>query len=269
MCISARASINSFAFNIIGAILLVVFGNKEIKLYNIITAVFFAFVGLMQVVDFGMWIDLGCSLGTNKLASILGPFLNFLQPVAIFLILLFMLKKTKIGKQLYDDKITKLEEKYPIFRQFSIANTKRLNIIHVLNIIYVIAIIILLTNFFVRASKDSTILCTKVVNGKLAWPWAHQQYKTLIVYGLWQVTLLNILSINPKSIYVITVILLSWGFLFISSLLSSNNTPEVWCYVVNSIPLIMLVLQKVFPKKMRSDIESVDEKKLKKNKNKV
>jgi len=262
MCISARASINSFAFNIIGAILLVVFGNKEIKMYNIITALFFAFVGLMQLVDFGMWIDLGCTLGTNKLASILGPFLNFLQPVAILLIVLFMFKKTKIGKKFYKDKISKLEDKYPIFRQFSIANTKRLNIIHVLNIIYVIAIIILLTNFFVRVSKDSTILCTKAVNGKLAWPWAHQ-YKTLIVYILWQVTLLNILSINPKSIYVITVILLSWGFLLISLLLSSNNTPEVWCYVVNSIPLIILALQKVFPKKMRSDIESVNEKKLK------
>ena len=263
MCISARASINSFAFNIIGSVLLVVFGNKEIKMYNIIAALFFAFVGLMQVVDFGMWIDLGCTLGTNKLASILGPFLNFLQPVAIFLIVLFMLKKTKIGKKYYDDKITKLEATHPIFRQFSIANTKRLNIIHVLNIIYVIVIFILLTNFFVRASKDNSLLCTKVVNGKLAWPWAHQHSKTVIVYGLWYISLLNILSINPKSIYIITTLILSYGFLFISSLLSKANTPEMWCYVVNSIPLIMLMLQKLFPKKMRSDIESVDEKKLK------
>ena len=89
MCISLKASVNTFLLGVISSLALVFFGNQNMLAYNIIVAGIFIFVSLMQLVDLGMWIDLDCSLGTNKLASILGPALNWFQPTAVFLIIYY------------------------------------------------------------------------------------------------------------------------------------------------------------------------------------
>ena len=57
------------------------FGRKELYFYNLLIVIVLLFVSLMQIVDFGMWIDLDCKIGTNKIASFFGPILNHLQPL--------------------------------------------------------------------------------------------------------------------------------------------------------------------------------------------
>ena len=92
MCISASASIKSFLVSVIACLMLVVFGRNEFKVYNWIIAAFFIYISLMQLVDLGMWIDLDCKSGTNKLASILGPIIHYIQPLMAFIILLALVE---------------------------------------------------------------------------------------------------------------------------------------------------------------------------------
>ena len=51
----------------------------------------------MQLVDFGIWVDLGCKKGYNKFASIIGPIINYLQPIMPFLIAFLVLNYTNDG----------------------------------------------------------------------------------------------------------------------------------------------------------------------------
>ena len=44
MCVSARASLGAFFTNLISCIALLVFGNKDLKHYNLFTAIFLTFV---------------------------------------------------------------------------------------------------------------------------------------------------------------------------------------------------------------------------------
>ena len=60
MCISARASVVSFFTNLFSCMALIKFGRPELYFYNLVFAGILIFVSLMQIVDFGMWIDLDC-----------------------------------------------------------------------------------------------------------------------------------------------------------------------------------------------------------------
>jgi len=93
MCISKNLSILSFVVSIVSSILLLKFGlapeNKVISYYMI-------FVGLMQLVDYGAWIDLTCTKGTNRISSILGPLLNHIQPLLFLVLAYYYLQSSSI-----------------------------------------------------------------------------------------------------------------------------------------------------------------------------
>ena len=77
MCISYSASINSLFINLLSSICLILYGNSNLKSYNLIFGMFSIYTSLMQLVDLGIWNDLNCKIGTNKIASLLGPLLVY------------------------------------------------------------------------------------------------------------------------------------------------------------------------------------------------
>ena len=73
MCISKELSLTSFAIGILGSLLLLYKGNKEYQIENKIIAYVFMYVAIMQLFDFGFWIDLDNKKGFNKILTSLGP----------------------------------------------------------------------------------------------------------------------------------------------------------------------------------------------------
>ena len=108
MCISAQASLVSFFTNLFSCIALVKFGNVNLRFYNYIFAAFLIFVSLMQLVDFGMWIDIDCKSGINKFASAAGIVLIYLQPLVLVMLYLYFVK-SNMGKSFYDKNIKSKE----------------------------------------------------------------------------------------------------------------------------------------------------------------
>ena len=60
------------------------------------------------------------------------------------------------------------------------------------------------------------------------------------------ITFMNLVLIDPFSKYMKIVILLYIVFLLISYLISKKYKGELWCLVSNCIPLILLIIQKMF-----------------------
>lgn len=93
MCISKNLSLISFIVSIISSITLLYFGNAP---ENQVISYYMMFVGLMQLVDYGAWIDLDCTKGSNRLSSIIGPLLNHIQPLLFLLLAYYYLQSSSI-----------------------------------------------------------------------------------------------------------------------------------------------------------------------------
>ena len=87
MCFSKEASLISLYLGLINSFIFIYFSKKNVKSINLKVALIFGFVSLMQGIEYLIWSDLQCTNGNNKLAGIIGPILNYLQPFIIFMIL--------------------------------------------------------------------------------------------------------------------------------------------------------------------------------------
>jgi len=243
MCISAKASLNAFLVNLISAICLVYFGNENLKTFNYIIAIFSVFTSLMQIVDLGIWLDLDCKTGLNKAASLIGPILNYLQPVAIFFIAYLIMNYTNHGKQTYKENLDPLEKSSKLFKMFNITS-KELNIGKIVNILAVIIILILLVRYYLSGSD---IMCTKLNGPHIKWGWLSKIKPDITIFSiLYVITLLNFYFIDPMSKY-IKIAVLGYIALFLMSLfINKSYAGELWCLTSNMLPLILLVIQKFF-----------------------
>ncbi len=93
MCISKNLSLVSFTVSIVSSIALLQFGNAP---ENRVISYYMIFVGLMQLVDYGAWIDLKCTKGFNRLSSVLGPLLNHIQPLLFLGLAYYYLQSSSI-----------------------------------------------------------------------------------------------------------------------------------------------------------------------------
>lgn len=251
MCISARASVGSFFTNLFSCIALLKFGNPELYFYNIVIVLILMFVSLMQIVDFGMWIDLDCKLETNKVASILGPILNHLQPIIMYIIPYVLINYTKVGKEFYKNKLKSQEG--TIFDNFNIAKGG-FNFIKGLNLIHLLIIIIILGRYFKKAfTTNPEILCTSACNKENTLQWNWYEYtkfggSLLILTVLWNLFIINYLAVNPNSNYVKFTLVFFYILLFASKYFKSSSAPEIWCYVINFGALFILIVQQLAPK---------------------
>lgn len=150
MCFTASLSRNALIFGMLSSLALLQFGKDNNE--NKILAYFFMFVSLMQYVEYLIWTDLNCKNGNNKLAGIIGPLLNYLQPVVLLLLILFY-------KNEYDT--------IPLL----------------LNLIYVLYIF---KQYYVYLQKDD--LCSKKTKGHLSWSWKNYRdynfYNIIMIFNI-------------------------------------------------------------------------------------
>ena len=248
MCVSARASILSFFTNLVSCLALVKYGNSNLHFYNITIALWMTYVSLMQFIDLGIWVDLDCKKGINKLATILGPLLNHTQPIAFFLIVYLLINKTKVGSDFYKNNLKSQENE--IFRHFNIGKGG-VNFIKILNILYVLFLIISLIQYYYKGSTSNPeLFCSKLFkpNNILSWPWYNKNLLLIAFSILWHIFIINSLSVNPKSSYMKVTIVVIYTLLFLSFYLKNKNAGEFWCYIVNFGAILFLLIQKIFPK---------------------
>ena len=249
MCISARASVFSFLTNLFSCGALLKFGRKELYFYNLLFVIVLIFVSLMQIVDFGMWIDLDCKIGTNKIASFFGPILNHLQPLVMFTASYMLLNYTKVGKEFYENKLKQLEG--TTFDHFNIAKGG-FNFIKGLNLVYLIIVVLTLGFYFKKAfTTHPELLCTGTcsIEKTLSWNWFNELdgFPMRIMYFLWNIFIINYLSVNPKSNYVKLSFIFFYVLLFGALYFKRNSVSEIWCFVVNFGALFLLLIQKLAP----------------------
>jgi len=61
------------------------------------------------------------------------------------------------------------------------------------------------------------------------------------------IVILNILVINPWSLYLKIGLIVFYGMLFLTKMIKQYSKLEVWCYVINFSALVLLLIQKLFP----------------------
>jgi hypothetical protein len=247
MCISAQASINAFIVNLISAISLVYFGNDNLKSINVIIAIFSVFTSFMQLIDLGIWLDLDCKSGLNKATSLIGPVLTYFQPVAIFFVAYLILNYTKHGLEKRANDIAPLEQSSKLFDMFSISS-KKINVGKIVNLITIVILIILLVRYY---SSGNDIMCTKLNGDHIKWGWLSKIRPDINIFSiLYVITFFNFYLIDPMSTYIKVIILGYISLYLISIFINKHYTGELWCLTSNMLPLLFLVIQKVFRNQM-------------------
>lgn len=216
MCISATASRNMYLGGLIASALLLKFGIKSLNKYNLFLVGSFLYVILMQLIDYFVWIDLDCKKGTNKVAGILGSFLNYSQPFVVLLMGYLLLSK-RINKNVLT-----------------------------LNIIYLVIFAIFLFRYY---SKQE--FCTKVdpATGNLQWNWTTDKLIGVVITGYILVLFINLLSFSDNN-----YMLMATGLIFVYLILvllkvkNYNSVGNLWCFITPTIVILYLLLQLAFPK---------------------
>lgn len=209
MCYTSEASRTSFLVNLITCSILYLYAKKNN--YSKIFALFFAFVGLMQLYDWIFWENLEENY-INYVVTKIAMITNHLQP--IILGLLIYLFHGKIG-----------------------------NISKIILILYSFAILIYSINSY---NTITYTLISEKSKPSLHWSWNEQEY-SVIVYALFLISL-SILCLEnfdyPINIIFNFINVLS--FLFASYYYKGLGVGRFWCYFVSYIPILVLFLQEFF-----------------------
>lgn len=213
MCFTKEVSLFAFIINVISAFLLYKLSdNKELK----IAALFFAFVGLMQLYDYIFWINQEKN-SINKITTKFAMVTNHLQPIVLGLLIYY-------------------------FK--GVVDTCSKNLL----ISYIIAIsVYTLYNFnkvnytFIEKCDSTHIKDEKKCHKKsLSWEWNQKEYNNL-VYFIFLLTIC-VLSMNNFS-QPLNYILTSFALItfFVSFFNYKNNSiGRFWCYFASFIPAILL-----------------------------
>lgn len=210
MCYTKQASLTAFFTGLISSLLLIYFGSQEYKQQNLVIGILFLFVSFMQLFDYMMYIDPGCKSGWNKLAGYLGPLFNAFQPLILFMFLWMVSDNSSI-------KYTALA----------------------VNMIYLVYVIVIYLNYLKKGQ-----ICSYQENGRLSWSWYNNGFG-----GTWNKFYLIVLVFNLifllKYKYIMIASVLGLIFFLISVWNYQYHIGEWWCWMVNSIPFIILLLQKI------------------------
>ena len=249
MCISARASINAFLVNLVSAISLVYFGNENLKSLNIIIAIFSIFTSFMQLVDLGVWLDLDCKNGLNRMASLLGPTLLYLQPIMIFVLTYIIFNYTNHGIKYRKNNLVNTESNNPIYENLSLSSNK-FNLIKIVNIIGSIILFILVTKHYINTKNN---VCSELKDGFVNWKWVQKDKKYLSLFGIIYMFLVltNFYLIDPESLYIKITLIVYVSLYVVSFIIGNEYKGEVWCLISNCVPLVLLIIQKLFKSQLK------------------
>ena len=209
MCFSKNASIFMFVSAVITQYFLVKYGSKKYSTTNLQLAKMFFWVSLMQLIDLSVWVDLDCTKSYNKLAGIVGPILNYLQPIIVFLVI-----------QNYSKPLVN----YSAF-------------------VYFIFFMIYYCNYL-----NSGNFCSfKNRLGHIVWSWYRDVNKNMLsryMIILYYIMMIIIFSLLCHDKYLIISYIIIILCLIISYKYFNTNIGEIWCFLVVPIPLVILIMQK-------------------------
>ena len=209
MCFSKSLSLTFFIFGIFSSIMLMLYGNPNNYNTNLAIGYYFIYVSFMQLIEYFIWSDLQCKNGLNKLGCIIGPLLNHFQPVIIFMLSKIYLQSNNIIND---------------------------NILYIINIIYIIYVLYI---YFAIYMKQK--LCTKLNKYKhIDWIWKY----SFNYYIYWIILIINIYNYLDNE-YIAITLFISTIFFIISYNNYHINIGEFWCLMVTSVPLIILLIQKI------------------------
>ena len=229
MCYTKEASITAFTVGVISSILLIFFGNQEFKKENVFVGIVFIYVAFMQLVDYMIYIDPTCSKGWNKLSGYIGPLLNASQPTLMFLFFMFFSNDPS--------------NKFHKYRSLAI----------VLNFLY-IGYIITIYSMYIKNGD----ICSYNKEGRPSWVWYENGFGRLFYLFYLLMFIINIVLIigslgndntnepnSSRTSYIVIALILIFLYFILSKINYKYQVGEFWCYFVNSVPLFILVFQKM------------------------
>lgn len=203
MCFNAPVSLITFIVGIIGSIRLFFLGLKA-------EAIFFAWVCLMQLIEFFLWRNKSCN-DTNKKFTYAGMIINHLEPVVLWIAILYYNKKLP-------------------------------DWVNISMVLYLI-LMFLYTKELLKNKKD--IECTEVTEESkphLHWKWNYgYYYKSFYSYFLFCLIILSFYGLDNKFITT-AIIIISYT---ISYFVYDNykSVGAMWCFLASFCPWFIILLK--------------------------
>lgn len=211
MCYNKEISLYTYIIGLVSSYLLLRNNKPSLK----IIGCFFIIIIHMQLIDFFLWSNNKCN-NLNKKISNVGAFLNFIQPIILYLAIIY-----------YNKDITN-------------ENKKKLNIIIS---IYIIVLIVYCINLF-------PLNCSVVTDKSypyLQWSWYKKSLPN-IVGAIFPIILMLLMYYGidkPYNLYLFLLCIISFIVSFI--IYDKNNvTGNMWCWFAVFIPIAILVIDKYF-----------------------
>ena len=220
MCYTAKDSLVSYIFNLISSTLL--FYNSELTDMKII-AIFFAFVGQMQLFDYMFWTNTLCN-DQNKIATKLAIIFNHLQPIILYLLIWF----------------------------YNYNQSKISNIIIILYTIFVIQYTIKIwpDKNCKQTPNSQSVCCSLPINPDdketvIDWEW-NSKTNSHIIYTLFLASLTaSSFDLQKNNIL---FALINIGTFFISTKIPKLNQSvgRLWCYMAAFVPCVFYIQARLF-----------------------
>jgi hypothetical protein len=205
MCYSASSSFATFLIGFVFSIMLIQYGNPANARENAAFGMFFIFISLIQLMDFGFWMDLRNSVGLNHILTIIGPLLNAGQPLILYLIKLAVLTPAT-----YDVPILTMNVAYGAY----------------------------LARAYYRFITNEKTLTTTTENGHLKWRWIDYVYPIFYLVSL----TVNLFYLTDFAYSRFTFILTAL-FMVLSVRYFPYRVGEMWCFFGAFMPLIVFAYQ--------------------------
>lgn len=211
MCYNKDISIYTYILGLVSSYLLLTNENKSLK----ILGCFFIIVIQMQLVEYFLWSNNSCNSKNIQLSHI-GAFINFIQPIILYLAIMY-----------YNKDLTK----------------KTTKIIHGTIILYIIALII----FIIRLLP---LGCSTMTNNSapyLQWSWMYEKNTTYIL-SLFPVIIMLLLYFGldkPYNLYLSFICIISFILSFIIYR-KQRAFGNIWCWFAVFIPICILVYDTYF-----------------------
>ena len=211
MCYNKDISIYTYIIGLITSYLLIINDSKTLK----IIGWFYIFAIQMQLVEYFLWTNNTCNSKNIQISKI-GAFLNFIQPIILYLAILY-----------FNKEITDEHKK----------------IINITMILYVIALII----FVIRILPIGCSILTDCSAPYLQWSWMYEKTPSYI-FTYFPIAIMLLLYFGlekPYNLYLSLICIIS----FIASFIiyrKQRAFGNIWCWFAVFIPIGILIYDKFF-----------------------
>jgi hypothetical protein len=203
MCINKEVSLITYGIGICSCIILYLRGYK-------IEALFYGFIIQMQLIEYLLWLNNRCD-NINKIITKIGIFINHLQPVILYLLVINL-----------NDKI----------------NEYLKIIIHISIIIYLISVSIYFSFNYKLLNS-----CTIGIPNEKELQWDIQYGKNKIFYFIFVISLvlLLLLGLNKNNYINAYIIFLTFIISYVKYF-ETKSIGTIWCLLAAYIPLLLNII---------------------------